>query len=632
MHSPSSLSSFLHTPSFKIQNPNCNHAPNQLLCRRKPLPALRMKYTLLKVFLILLIVLPTHILSAQTGCGDLPGDKYFGKTKITVKLDYLSNIPETDVPFDRWFYLQKKVPGDVRISDITLSDHGHRGESVLLPTLCFDQKPIKEDQGFDSVNILVPPLKPNSVYQLTFISNMDDERKQKFFDVFLNISGDKPDTTLNLYRIYGKEKTNLYFQPTIKQLKNYYDEHLKAKIAEYEAEKNDYSKELIKQEIFEIFEKSALTPVPAPKKAIFDASLIKKEMYIKRLTNVLIDYYLGNTEAAYLRFYGLHGNTGPGWGNFENFVKTELVPLLTTSDSTNLSAETFKSTSVLSTVKAKADGTDKSIPWEKLASYIDGGIAKYSSLPNVSSCHIWDKIKEDIHNNTVNQDTTMPWGVIEQYLKNNFSGYSDVGCAKYEGTVNIIHNLITVNPEIEVDEAVNLFKVASIEKLGVQNFDLKTRNSYRLVPDFGYVVYGFKPGTFFGGSPYVGVAYNLRSFDPDIPLKKIRNAMEYWQYLSFNIGVAFSSVAKTDHRGNLLRKSNLLTGIGVRVTQGLKVNLGTLWYNKFKGSQLTDHGRMSAALYLGLSLDFRLQELLSDLNGIFSGTFLPKKKTTRPKE
>lgn len=585
-----------------------------------------MKCTILKVFSTLLIVLSTHFLSAQTGCENLPGDKYFGKTKITVKLDYLSNIPETDVPFDRWFYLQKKVPSSVRISHVTLSDPVQRVESVLLPILCFDQKPIKEEEGYDSVNILVPPLKPNAVYQLAFISNMDDGRKQKFFDVFLSINGNKPDTTLNLYRVYGMEKTNLYFQPTIKQLKNYHDEHLKTKIAAYEAETNDYSKKLIKQEIFEIFEKSALTSVPAPKEAIFDKALVKQELYVKRLTNVLIDYYLGNIEAAYLRFHRLHGDSGPEWGNFEDFVKHQLRPLLTTTDSTNLSSETFNSASILSAIRAKADGMDKSVPWEELASYIEERISKYSSLPNVSSCLIWDKIREDIHINSANQDATMPWGNIERYLNNNFSDYSGFGCSKFEGTINIIHNLVKVNPEIAISEAVNLFKMASMESLGVQNFDFKTRNSYRLVPDFGYVVYGFKPKTFFGGSPYVGVVYNFRSFDPDIPLKKIRSAMECWQYLSVNIGLAFSSVAKTDYRDDLLGNRNLLTGVGVRVTQGVKINLGTLWYNRLDDNPLIDRKKIRGAFYLGFSLDFRLQELLGDFAGIFSGNFLPKGK------
>jgi hypothetical protein len=585
-----------------------------------------MRYTLPKVSLPLFFILSTHLLYAQTGCDNLPGDKYFGKTKITVKLDYLSNIPETDIPFDRWFYLQKKVPSSVRISHIALSDPFQSGQTLAMPILCFDQKPIKEDQGYDSVNILVPPLRPNAVYQLAFISNMDDGRKQKFFDVFLSINGNKPDTTLNLYRVYGQEKTNMNFQPTIRQMKNYYDEHLKTKIAAYEAEANDYSKKLIKQDIFEIFEKSPLTSVPLPKKGIFDPLLIKKELYVKRLTNVLIDYYLGNTEAAYLRFHRLHGDKGPEWGNFEDFVKTQLRPLLTTADSINLTAETFGSTSVLSAIRAKADGSDKSIPWEDLASYIEVGISKYSSLPNVSSCLMWDKIREDVHNNIFNQDDTMPWQNIEQYLNNHFSDYSVVGCTKFGGTVNIIHNLIKVNPEIEVSETVDLFKMASMENLGAQNFDFKTRNSYRLVPDFGYVVYGFRPKVFFGGSPYVGIVYNFRSFDPDIPLTKIRNVMKCWQYLSVNIGLAFSSVAKTDYRDDLLGRRNLLTGAGVRVTQSVKINLGTLWYNQLDDNPLIDRKRIRGVFYLGFSLDFRLQELLGDFAGIFSGHFLPKVK------
>ncbi|WP_138476497.1 hypothetical protein [Dyadobacter bucti] len=586
-----------------------------------------MKCTLLKVFLTLLIVLPTCLLRAQTGCDNLPGDKYFGKAKITVKLDYLSNIPETDVPFDRWFYLQKKVPSSVRISDVAFSEPVQRGGTTNSEILCFDQKPIKDDEGYDSVTILIPPLNPNSRYELAFLSNLDDGRKQKFLEVFLSISANKPDTTLKLYRLYGQEKKNRNKQPTISDLKNYYDQHLKEKITKYESETNEYSKGLIKKEIFDILDKSALKDTTR-KMPAFEKSLLTNKIYLMRLTSILIDYYIGNTEEAYLRFKRLHFETNTTWTDFEKFVKHQLnkQTLLTETDSTNLTAETINSSLIITAIRDKIKDGGPYSDWQELISVIEDQIAKNNELANVSSCLAWDKIREAIHIRIAQKDQKINWQAAEQFLDATFADYAGFGCEKYGRTRKIISDLAEVNKEVEVTRTVDIFRMASTESLGVQNFDFKTRNSYRLVPDFGYVVYGFRPGTFFGGSPYVGVAYNLRSFDPDIPLNKIRSALAYHEYLSFNIGLAFSSVAKTDYRDDLLGNRNLLTGMGIRVTQGVKINLGTLWYNRLDDNPLIDRKKVRGVFYLGFSLDFRLQELLGDFAGIFSGNFLPKGK------
>lgn len=447
--------------------------------------------------------------------------------------------------------------------------------------------------------------------------------------MFLSISANKPDTTLKLYRLYGQEKKNRNKQPTISDLKNYYDQYLKEKITKYELETNEYSKGLIKKEIFEILDTSALKDT-TKKVPAFEKSLLANKMYLLRLTSILIDYYIGNTEEAYLRFRRLHFGTNTTWNNFEKFVRHQLnkQTLLTDTDSTNLTAETISSGLILNAIRDKIKDGGQYTDWQELISLIEDHIAKNNELANVSSCLVWDKIREAIHIKITQKDPDpkINWQEAEQFLDATFADYAGFGCEKYGRTRKIISDLAEVNKEIEISRTVDIFRMASTEILGVQNFDFKTRNSYRLVPDFGYVVYGFRPGTFFGGSPYVGVAYNLRSFDPDIPLNKIKSALTYREFLSFNIGLAFSSVAKTDYRDDLLGSRNLLTGVGVRVTQGVKVNLGTLWYNRLDDNPLIDRKRIRGVFYLGFSLDFRLQELLGDFAGIFSGNFLPKGK------
>lgn len=167
----------------------------------------------------------------------------------------------------------------------------------------------------------------------------------------------------------------------------------------------------------------------------------------------------------------------------------------------------------------------------------------------------------------------------------------------------------------------SIFRSSYFQGLGNQSFSFDTRTKYVLVPDFGYVVYGLQPN-FTGSTPYIGVAVNLRSFDPDIPLGRIKG-LKPWQYLSFNLGLTLGSVAKTDYRENLLGSRTLLTGVGVRLTQALKINAGALWYNRLSVNQLVDEKKMRPVFYVGLSLDFRLKEILKDVSAIFTGNFLP---------
>ena len=388
--------------------------------------------------LIIAGFLLSHALSAQTDCDPTPSDGYFGPTKQTVILDFLSGIPETDIPFDRWFYLQKVYPKDVIISSVALTPSTIASSISVLP-ICFEQKPVKDQPDFTQVTMLIPPIKPNSSFFVAVIRKLNDDEKNQCFEIFKKIqSGAFQSADLVTARALlanlnaAKRDHNDDYTMDEAELFSYYYQHLKTLIDDWAASVSPDEKATLKSQVFEIMD-TKLLGTPANGKNIFRSS-----------------YFQG---------------------------------------------------------------------------------------------------------------------------------------------------------------------------LGNQSFSFDTRTKYVLVPDFGYVVYGLQPN-FTGSTPYIGVAINLRSFDPDIPLSRIKG-LKPWHYLSFNLGLTLGSVAKTDYRENLLGTRTVLTGVGVRLTQALKVNAGALWYNRLSVNQLIDEKKIRPVFYVGLSLDFRLKEILKDVSAIFTGGFLP---------
>ncbi len=165
-----------------------------------------------------------------------------------------------------------------------------------------------------------------------------------------------------------------------------------------------------------------------------------------------------------------------------------------------------------------------------------------------------------------------------------------------------------------------------LNRVSTQSFKFDTRTLYKLVPDIGYVYYGFNKD-FKGATPYVGIAFNVRSFDSDIPLRRLRQIspgyLKWYDYLSFHLGLTFGSVAKDNYREDLLGSRTLLTGVGIRFSHAVKLNGGVLWYNRLDTNPLIDKRHLRPVPYIGLSLDIRIQKVIGDLSTIFTGASLP---------
>ncbi|MBO0949373.1 hypothetical protein [Fibrella forsythiae] len=122
---------------------------------------------------------------------------YFGEEKIIVKLDPFSNIPEKSFPFDRWFYIRRYYKnGSLPLKAVFITPQ------LLFPRT-FDPTPssptsvdffdTKSDitDGYptytQAYDILVPPLKPNSTYDLVFAYPMNDDQRERLTEAFIDL-------------------------------------------------------------------------------------------------------------------------------------------------------------------------------------------------------------------------------------------------------------------------------------------------------------------------------------------------------------------------------------------------------------------------------------------------------------
>ena len=145
-------------------------------------------------------------------------------------------------------------------------------------------------------------------------------------------------------------------------------------------------------------------------------------------------------------------------------------------------------------------------------------------------------------------------------------------------------------------------------------FDFKTRSKLQITPDFGYVVYGFQKG-FTSFTPYLGFQINFRTLDKNIPWGVYPNKT-LWHRLSFMTGWTLAGVAKQGKRENFFTSSSLLTGLGFKLTNAIKLTGGAMWFYGDDPNPLIDNRRLRMTPYAGLSVDLDVKEFLNDFTSL----------------
>jgi len=145
-------------------------------------------------------------------------------------------------------------------------------------------------------------------------------------------------------------------------------------------------------------------------------------------------------------------------------------------------------------------------------------------------------------------------------------------------------------------------------------FDFKTRSKLQITPDFGYVVYGFQKN-FTSFTPYLGFQINFRTLDKNIPWGIYPNKT-IWHRLSFMTGWTLAGVAKQGKRENFFSSSSLLTGLGFKLTNAIKLTGGTMWFYGDDPNPLVDNRKLRMTPYAGISVDLDVKEFLNDFTSL----------------
>jgi hypothetical protein len=143
----------------------------------------------------------------------------------------------------------------------------------------------------------------------------------------------------------------------------------------------------------------------------------------------------------------------------------------------------------------------------------------------------------------------------------------------------------------------------------IYNFD--TRSSFRMIPDFGLVWYGFQDG-FSDVTPYFGVQFNVRQSKKNIPWRHYPNKT-FWHHVSFTLGYTTKSMAAEGERDDFFNKASLILGAGYRLTDELRITGGALCFYGKDPNPAIDDRVLRATPYLGLSVDLDIAKYLNDL-------------------
>lgn len=145
-------------------------------------------------------------------------------------------------------------------------------------------------------------------------------------------------------------------------------------------------------------------------------------------------------------------------------------------------------------------------------------------------------------------------------------------------------------------------------------YNFETRSKLQITPDFGYVAYGFANG-FSGFTPYVGFHINFRYIDKDIPFNLYPNK-NIWHRLSFMTGWTLVSVSENGKRSDFFTKSSLLTGVGFRFTNAIRLTMGSMWFYRDDPNPIIEQKKLSTAFFTGLSIDLDIKKLLNGFDSL----------------
>lgn len=156
---------------------------------------------------------------------------------------------------------------------------------------------------------------------------------------------------------------------------------------------------------------------------------------------------------------------------------------------------------------------------------------------------------------------------------------------------------------------------------GDSYLNFETRNKVLLTPDFGVVTSAITSEgkkLDYGIVPYLGFHINLMPVDKDITFSSYKK--NWKQYFSVMVGWSLVNMNQDSTYASLFEKSSLLTGVGIRINNVIRVTIGSQWLFKLgKDDHNNPTKNMMAMPYLGLSFDLNIKQYLNGFTDVFSG-------------
>jgi hypothetical protein len=158
--------------------------------------------------------------------------------------------------------------------------------------------------------------------------------------------------------------------------------------------------------------------------------------------------------------------------------------------------------------------------------------------------------------------------------------------------------------------------------IGLTSADFVTRGSWYLIADIGFAYVNTYPTG--QVRPYAGVNFNVFPINRQANYSLAKHP--YYSFggnlirsLSITVGVTvFSTFGPKDHYTELLGTTgSLLTGISLRLSDGMRISSGTLWVYQKNANPLSDMKTLVPLWYGALSIDLTLKKWLGGIAKFF---------------
>jgi hypothetical protein len=177
-----------------------------------------------------------------------------------------------------------------------------------------------------------------------------------------------------------------------------------------------------------------------------------------------------------------------------------------------------------------------------------------------------------------------------------------------------------INSNAQIRKSQRLGNNGEILSINTNIFNFKTRGESIINPCFGFVAVGSLKSNqteFWDVPTYAGFHINLRPIDKNTPFRLMPNR-NYRHYLSLFVGLTLTSISEEGKREDLFGKKSLLTGVGFRINNAIRLTSGALWFKELNTNPIKTDKSAAILPFAGLSIDLDLKSLFGGISGLFN--------------